>query len=55
MVVTIYEDLLRHGGSYSTVCMVLVDMLETPAAVRRKRRNAELINQLRLEKYNMQI
>lgn len=48
MVVTIYEDLLRHGASYSVVSMELVETLERSSAAAR--RKAQEKRQVGLEK-----
>lgn len=48
MVVMIYEDLLRHGASYSAVSMELVETLETSSAAAR--RKAQEKRQVGLEK-----
>lgn len=48
MVVMIYEDLLRHGASYSVVSMELVETLEMSSAAAR--RKAQEKRQVGLEK-----
>lgn len=48
VVVIIYEDLLRHGASYSVVTMELVETLETSSAAAR--RKAQDKRQVALEK-----
>lgn len=48
MVVAIYEDLLRHGASYSVVSMELVETLEMSSAAAR--RKAQEKRQVGLEK-----